>query len=35
MKKINPLKEYGLLIKDVSEAFKNEPKEQHDGFPDM
>ena len=32
MKKVRSLEESGLLIKDVSETIKNEPKEQKRGF---
>ena len=35
MKKIKPLEESGLLIKDVYETIKNETKEQRGGFLEM
>ena len=35
MKIVKYLKESGLLIKGVSEAFENEAKEQRGGFFDM
>ena len=35
MKIVKILKTFGLLIKDVSETFQNEPKEQEGGFLSM
>ena len=35
MKIIKPYEEFGLIIKDVCETIKNEPKQQKGGFLSM